>query len=261
MMDGNAMRFDPPSGETLDRAAGLVLSACRAAFADSLECVTLKGSAVRGDFIRGYSDFDFHVFLGPDAMDGERVPRLEGAVRFQKAFGDIDPEDFGASQIQIYFIDSQKYPADWVPPVEGTYRIFYGKLPSAARERSDSTYVHFAEQSLSTVGDSGKKIVERFVDKPNSRVSPVVRLLGATLKGYMYSVAVLLTSEPKAALRLKLDELALHVERGIGSEGHFSTFFEHVSNWLLVQQDHDYAREAFEEGVKALDEINCWLEK
>ena len=253
------MRFDRPSAETLNRAVGLVVSASKTAFADSLECVTLKGSAVKGDFIRGYSDFDFHVFLKPEAMDSERVPKVEGAIRFQKAFGDVDPEDFDASQFQIYFINSERYPPDWVPPVEGTYKVYWGILPSAAKEMDDSTYLRFAEQSLSSVGYSRQKIVERFVDKPNTRAPAIVRLLGATVKGYLYSVSVLLTSKPNTVLTLKLDEIIPLVEEGIGSRGHFATFFEYVSNWNLVQQNYDYAREAFREGTKALDEIACWL--
>ncbi len=253
------MRFDPPRPEVLNHAVSLVVSASKKAFADGLECVTLKGSAMKGDFIRGYSDFDFHVFLKPEAMDSEKVPKVEGAIQFQKAFGDVNPEDFEASQFQIYFINSKKYPTDWVPPVEGTYKIFWGILPSAAREKDDSTYLSFAKQSLSSVGYSREKIVERFVDKPNTRVPAIVRLLGATLKGHMYSVSILLTEKPKAVLRLKLDKMIPLVEEGVGSKGYFSAFFEHVLNWDLIQQNYDYARESFREGTKALDEIACWL--
>jgi len=218
----------------------------------------MKGSTVRGDFIQGYSDFDFNVFLKPEVMDGEKSPKVEGAMRFQRALGDIDPEDFGTSQFQIYFIDSEKYPHDWVSPVEGTYRVFWGNLPSIARQMEDSVYLSYAKRFLSDVEYSRKKIVERFIDKPNHRLPPIVRLLGASLKGYMYSVSVLLTSKPKIVLRSKLDKLLPIVEEGIGSKGYFSKFFGYVVNWSLIKKSHEYAREAFREGTKALDEIGCW---
>jgi len=48
------MKFDPPSQKLVDEASELVVSACKEAFGSSLECVTLKGSAVKGDFIGGY---------------------------------------------------------------------------------------------------------------------------------------------------------------------------------------------------------------
>lgn len=252
------MRFSPPGAEILNCAVDLVVSGCKTAFMDSLVCVILKGSAVRGDFIQGYSDFDFNVFLKPEVMDGEKSPNIEGAIQFQKAFGDIDPKDFGASQFQIYFINSEKYPHDWVSPVEGTYKIFWGDLPSIAKEMEDSMYLSYAKQFISDVEYSRKKIVERFVDKPNIRLPPVVRLLGASLKGYMYSVSVLLTSKPKIVLRSTLDKLLPIVEEGIGSKGYFSKFFGYVVNWSLVKRNYEYAREAFREGTKALDEIDCW---
>jgi hypothetical protein len=221
-------------------------------------CVTLKGSAVKGDFIQGYSDFDFHVFLRPEVMDGEKNPKIADAIRFQEAFGDVNPEDFGASQFQIYFINSEKYPQDWVLPIEGTYRICWGDLPSAAEELDDSTYLQHAKRFLSNVEHDKQSLVNRFVDKPNSRVPTYVRLLGAMVKGHMYSVAILATSKPKFILRLRLDKLVPIVEKETKSRC-FSVFFEHVSKWSLIREDHEYAREAFREGIEALDEIYCWF--
>jgi len=252
------IKFSPPRPEVLDRAVALVVSASETAFDENLECIILKGSAIKGDFIQGYSDFDFNVFLKPVAMDSERVPKVEEAIRFQKAFGVVNPEDFGVSQFQIYFINSEKYPLDWVPPVEGTYRVFWGTLPSSAKELEDSVYLSYAKQDLTSVEQDKQSIVSRFVDKPNTGVPPVVRLLGATVKGHMYSVSTLLTSKPKIVLGSRLDELILLVEEGIGSEGYFTKFFEYISNWAHVQQDYEYAREAFREGTKALDEIARW---
>ena len=253
------MRFDPPEAEVLDRAEDLVVSACKAIFGSSLICVTLKGSAVNGDFIRGYSDLDFHVFLKSDVMDGD-VPKAEYAIRFQKAFGHVNPEDFEVSQFQIYFINSGKYPEDWAPPVQGTYMVLWGSLPETAKELDDAAYVRFAEQhlSLSNIEYSRRSNVGRFVDKPDTRIAYYVRLLGATLKNYMYAVSVLLTRKPKVGFGLKLDKMIALVEEGIRSEGHLLAFFEQISDWQRIQQDPEYAREAFREGIQALDEIVWW---
>lgn len=254
------MRFDSPEAEVLDRAEDLVVSACKAVFGPCLLCVTLKGSAVKGDFILGYSDFDFHVFLKPNVMDGESAPKAEYGIRFQRAFGHVDPEEFGVSQFQIYFINSEKYPEDWAPPVEGTYRILWGSLPETAKELDDSAYLRVAEQhlSMSSIEYSRRSNVARFVDKPDTRIAYNVRLVGATLKNFMYSILVLLTRKPKVAFGLDLDKMIDLVEEGIGSEGHLLAFFEYVSDWQRIRQDPEYAREAFEEGVEALDEIALW---
>lgn len=252
------MTFSPPQTDIVDDAVSLVVTACKTAFTTNLVCVTLKGSIIKGDFIPGYSDFDFHVFLKPDAMDGEKVPKVDGAIRFQKAFGNVNPEEFGVSQFQIYFINSQHYPSHWSPPLKGTYQVLYGKVPFTVREGDDSAYLRFAKQNLTTIEYGRRKIVERFVDKPNKQIPRIVRLLGASLKSYMYSVAMLLTLNPRKILRTKLDKLIQIVEDGIDSKGHFSKYYNYASNWNLVLQDLDQMRDAFREGTKALDEIINW---
>jgi len=255
------MKFDSPSQKLVDEAAELVVSACKKSFGSSLECVTLKGSAVKGDFIRSYSDFDFHVYVKPEAMESERVPKVSYALRFQKAFGRVNPADYGASQFQIYFINSQRYPDDWAPPVEGTFRVVWGKLPSAVTEVGDEAYVQRANENLRTVGDTRNTLIGRFVDKPDAAVPGLVRLLGVNLKNFMYSVMILVSNEPKDGLRLRLDEMITEVEKGVGSKGHLNAYFEQISDWAAIQQDADKARAAFEEGMAALSEIERWYNR
>jgi len=255
------MNFSPPKAEVLNHATESIVSACKTTFTDNLECITLKGSAIKGDFIQGYSDFDFHVFIKPEAMDGEKNPKLKYAILFQKAIGDITPKDFGASQFQIYFINSKKYPRNWVAPVKGTYRILWGNLPPIAKERSDLAYLRSARQSLSHVSDDKQMLIRRFVDKPNPGVPAVVRLLGVTVKSHMYSVAILATSKPKTVLRSKLNELISIVEEEIRSKEHLCRFFEYICDWSKIHENHDYARDAFGEGIEVLDEIACWVRR
>jgi len=253
------MKFHPPNKKLVDDAADLVVSACKESFGSSLEYVTLKGSAVKGDFVPGYSDFDFHVFLGPEAMESERVPKIGCALRFQKAFGRVKPADYGVSQFQIYFINSQRYPADWVPPAEGTFRVVWGELPSAVTEADNQLYIQQANKNLKTADDTRRSLIGRFVDKPDAAIPGLVRLLGTFLKGYMYSVMILLLTEnPKDGIKLRLDEMITQVEKGIGSKGHFAVYFDQISDWAVIQQNADKVRAAFEEGMEALEEIGRW---
>ena len=256
--DGIEVRFIPPSQKLIDEASDLVVSACKKAFGGSLECVTLKGSAVKGDFIPGYSDFDFHVFLNSKVMESERIPKINYALRFQKAFGHVNPKNYGVSQFQIYFIDSQRYPADWTPSVEGTFKVVWGKMPFATKEADNQGYIRQANESLKTVWDTRRNLVGRFVDKPDTQISSFVRLLGTFLKGYMYSVLVLLADNPKVGLRLPLDKMVVQVEKGINSKGHFTIFFDKIFDWTTIQQNSDKARETLKEGIKALEEIAHW---
>jgi hypothetical protein len=172
-------------------------------------------------------------------------------------FGDVEPDDHGVSQFQIYFINAEQYPADWIPPVDGTYRVVHGELPDSAAEVGDAAYLQSAEVLLTNVGYSRYKIVERFVDKPDTRIAAIVRLLGATLKGYMYSVAMVVTTTPKIALRMKLGELIRVVEDHLDTD-RFRAFFSLVTHWDHIQRDHEYARAAFRKGTEALDVIKSW---
>jgi len=105
---------------------------------------------------------------------------------------------------------------------------------------------------------SREKRIAGFVDRPSTQLPSAIRLLGATLKGYMYSIAIVLTEKPKQILKLRLDELLPIVEKGIESKGHFTQFFEYVSNWARIKRSREYALIAFKEGFDALDEIYVW---
>jgi hypothetical protein len=77
----------------------------------------------------------------------------------------------------------------------------------------------------------------------------------------MYSVLILLSDNPKDGLRLRLDEMITQVEKGVGSKGHLTAYFNQISIWATIQQNSDKARTAFKEGMKALDEIGNWYDK
>ena len=51
------MKFDSPEHAVLNHFISMFVSAYKIVFIDGLECVTLKELAVKGDFIKGYSDF------------------------------------------------------------------------------------------------------------------------------------------------------------------------------------------------------------
>jgi hypothetical protein len=70
---------------------------------------------------------------------------------------------------------------------------------------------------------------------------------------------MLLLTQPKTALRMKLDSIIPLVGEGIGSIGHISRFFEYVSNWPRIQESPELARDAFREGISAIEEISTWI--
>ena len=176
----------PKLRDALDR----VVASCREAFGDALRCVILKGSALKGDFLFGYSDLDIHAFVDPDALVGDRTPTLDHALRFQEAIGDMAPRDAGASQFQVYFLRADRPPDDWTPAVPGSYAVVYGEPPPALTNWRDADFVGQAVRNLAGIPGEVLMLTGRILDKPDTSLAAYVRLAGTFVKGRAYSAAI-----------------------------------------------------------------------
>lgn len=182
--------------ERLVEAVDLLLSALRDCFGETLRCVLLKGSTLKGDFIPGYSDLDLHSFLSPDVMVGRAAPRPELAMRFQASIGKLEPHDYGCNSFQLYFLNYESYPAGWAKPVPGSYVVLHGDLPPGFTDVTAHEYREHARAALARVPVIVAQLIERGIDKPDRSLPPVLRLAGIELKQATYAAASLLTDDP-----------------------------------------------------------------
>jgi hypothetical protein len=127
-----------------DALCARVIEAAIVAFGRQLRCGILKGSALKGDFIPHYSDFGVHLFVDPAAMQAVDVPRLDRALAFQAAFGQVDPRAYAVNACQVSFIAGGRYPDGWVKPIPGTYQVVYGEPPPGFAEADSADYVRSA---------------------------------------------------------------------------------------------------------------------
>ena len=235
-----------------------VVRACRDAFGEHLQCVIVKGSAVKGDFLPGYSDLDVHAFVHPDVLMSDRAPKLEYAMRFQEAIGGLEPRDAGASQFQVYFLPADRPAEDWAPAVPGSYEVVYGEAPAALANWRDFDYEGRAKQSLARIPGDVRMLIERTLDKPNRSLPLYVRLAGTFVKGHAYSAAILASGDAGRALTMRTSELLQFLEDADPSLASVRRFFDFAADWDRVERDPAYAREAYRAAIEALDATQRW---
>lgn len=247
----------PPMPEDdRDRLTTLMVDRIRAVFADGVLGVALQGSALKGDFVPGYSDFDLHVFVRSDrvAMLDSRTPHMELGLAFQAAIGDVDAVQFGCSSIQIFFVDALNYPADWAPPVPGSTLLVYGELPNLPVLEADEMRRR-AAAVVARAPRAANQMVGRILDKPDVKLAPYVRLFGATLKPAVYAAATLQGAPPLEVWTWPLARVLPLVEPVWCSSGGLTAFFAEVWRWEEVRQDPARLREMFRVGYGAIHEL------
>ena len=229
-----------------------LLSAVQEIFGELAEAIILKGSLVKGDFIPYFSDVDLHVFAQSAAMEGPMVPKLEYCLEFQSRFGDLDPEEFGVSQFQVYFLDIDDYPRNWTPPLPGTYRVIWGAvdIPLPTEEfMCDQAHLYMRNLPFQVQG-----LIHRFIDKPDTGIAPLVRLLGVFLKPAVYELATLLGHDPIGIWTKPLDEVLAITESALGVNS-LGEFYQGVRPWQYVREQPDKLRHLFGLGVRCSDAL------
>lgn len=244
--------------EDLRAALASIVQACRVAFGPHLRCVMVKGSAIKGDFLPLYSDLDVHAFVDPSVLVADRSPKLEHALRFQEAIGELEPRDAGVSAFQVYFLRADRMIEEWSPPVPGSYEVVHGDPPSWLARWREFDYVGKAKRTLARIPDDRRTLTDRVLDKPNRSLATFVRLAGMFLKGAAYDAATVASNDPQRALTMRTPELLTYLESVDRSLVAVRRFFDSVADWRRVESNPAYARGAFRQAIEALEAIERW---
>jgi len=244
----------------LRESVDAIVQACQVAFGPHLKCVILKGSALKGDFVRNYSDLDLHAYVDPEALLADRTPKLEHALRFQEAIGDLEPRAAGASQFQVYFLRSDRSTAGWSPSVPGSYEVVYGEIPPALSGWKDFDFRSHMKETLARIGDDRRTLIGKVLDKPNAALATYVRLAGSYVKNMAYSAAVIASGDPVWTFSLSRDDLSKYLSRVDRSLAAIGEFFDIVTDWAKIERNPTAARGAFRKAIEALDAIGAWAQ-
>ncbi|MHB0884953.1 MAG: hypothetical protein ACYC6V_05040 [Bacillota bacterium] len=245
----------PMAAEPRVHLTALFLAALTETFGPALQAAVVKGSAYKGGFIPGFSDFDLHAYLrssvGP--MLDHRTPSLDLALAFQAAIGQIDVKPFGPGDAQVYLIDADHYPDDWTPPLPGTYELVYGELPAGLPKPTRERLISEAQAYFPPVLRGAFALIGRLLDKRDSSLPPLVRLLGTYLKPAPYHAAILDGADPLVVWTRPLPEVLAAVEPTWDPSRRLTRYFLEAYRWTEVRQDPSRLRAMFKVGYEGLE--------
>lgn len=232
-----------------------LVQAAHAVYGPDVHGVIIKGSCLTDDFIPYYSDFDMHLFISDEQLSAPRLPRIEHALAFQEAIGDIQPVDFQVSVLEIYFVPwFAGYPSDWAKPWPGTYQVVDGAIPAGFTEVTVESYLQRANQHLGWFSAWIDELSRRVAIAQDEQLPELVRQLGAILKPLTYVLTTLLTGHPEWAWKLPL-ATALEIVVTAVPSGALSEFFTLVSRWPLSSLQ---SRQLIAIAYRAVAEVREW---
>lgn len=237
------MKHGPPLDS--DLAAEIerkVIDAATTVLEDRVVAVVVKGSAINGDFIPYFSDFDAHIYVDETALRGPRSLSLEYTLRFQELFSNIEPDRYQVSQVQVIFLAATGRPDDWLPPVPGTYRVVHGSLPAGLTVLDEDMFERQARAGLKGIDDLTNGFLERIVDKPDGALAPIVRLMGTFLKPALRQAATVLGAPPIDIWTWSQTRVLDAVEPAVIPDGAASSYFSRAQHWSSARNDPSQLR-------------------
>lgn len=249
-MPGHAPPMDP---ELVDELSGRMHAIAQEVFADAMTGMIAKGSAIKGDFIPDYSDFDVHIFARDEVMRAPLVPHASIAIPFQERFSAIDIGRYRVSQIQVMVISASEHPPDWVPAMPGAYRLISGSLPDGLPEITDDLLRQHARDGLVRWSGWVDTVLARIIDKSDGQLADNVRLTGTIMKAALYEAAIVLGDTPTHTWRRPLTDVLAMVEPDRLPDRQATRFFEHAWRWADVRQDGSVLRTMLADGISVLE--------
>jgi hypothetical protein len=222
---------------------------------ERLRAMIVKGSAIKGDFIPHFSDFDVHLFAGEEAMRAPLTPLPEIALAFQEHFSMIDVPSYQVSQIQVMFIAASNPPEDWIPALPGTFRLVHGELPETLPVVTPELIREKAREGLAAIPGWIDTLVARMPDKPDDKLEDTVRLTGTILKAALYEAAIVLGTEPEQTWLARLAEVLDVVEPALMPARSATRYYARAWRWAEVRHDGPQLRAMFCDGITALEAL------
>lgn len=216
----------------------------------------LYGSVLKGDFIPGCSDIEFHLYLNADAFDAEGKLPLELGLAIQRDLARIDPAPFG--YIQCYALPG-KVPDGQIGPIPGAYHLLSGELPVA--EATGEQLAQAAKNALSRLTPVPEYISLHLLRHGSGKVERTVRRLCTDVWPTLYHVLTLQQDDPIAVWRLpKPDAIAL-LDEGVSPGQEIRAFDRAVRAYYPAQESVEDMLTVIESGVAFLGAAKKWWDE
>lgn len=241
-----------------DELTTRVVDAAKEGFGVHLRGAIVKGSAYKGGFVPGYSDFDLHLMVDGAAMDGPLTPTLECAMRLQRALGTIEREPYRVSDVQVYAVHKDAYPQEWLPPLPRSFTLVYGAYPKEWDTPNPNFVRDRAQQFIAQLPAVRAGEIRSFQDKSDRNLARPVRLLGTALKPALYCGAVLCGYDPIDVWSVRPIELVQWARKeGLSMESCWD-FLTATGEWEVIRDDPDRLREMWRRGMEGLLDLESW---
>lgn len=235
---------------------GAVLSALQDVLGTRLRGLILKGSAVHGDFIPGYSDVDLHAFVDESALIAPQTLSTRDSLALQRQLGALPLDAMGVSSLQLFVISwADGYPPEWVKPWPGMYTLVYGELPRGFTDVSRDQYVRGAHECVRLFPEWKHAILRRTINSTDLALAGMARELGAVVKPMAFVAATLITKDPRAIWSGPLSRVLDVIEPVVSPGRAFSAFFRGLQPW---PPDPDSLRQLIQTGSDAIDDTWAW---
>ena len=250
------VRTPPMDPALVDALSQVMLDIAQDVFGSSMTGMIVKGSAIKGDFIPYFSDFDVHLFADDRVMRGPLVPDISVAIPFQERFSAIDVDAWQVSQIQVMMIAADNPPHGWIPPLPGSYRVIAGNTPPSYNNVDSDRFKHQAKLNLSGYARWVETLLGRIVDKPDHQLADSVRLAGTIMKAALYEAAIELGDDPVDVWNRSLQEILQTVEPQVFDNRPASRYYERAWNWRDIRTDGNELRPMLADALSTLDKLS-----
>ncbi|TCT25449.1 hypothetical protein EDD68_1031, partial [Melghiribacillus thermohalophilus] len=136
--------------------------------------IILQGSAYKGGTIRNCSDIDFQVFVNNRALDNNGYLHYQicKEIQKEKELSRINISPFRNIQTDVF--SKETFPSDYSKPIEGTYKIIYGKVP--IREASQEEIFNSAVNTLKSIDLNPKFVTNDLLEVLRNKMCLILPL-------------------------------------------------------------------------------------
>jgi len=229
---------------------------CKAVFGDNLVAIINKGSSVKGGFIPGLSDIDFHVYLKDDAFISRDYIKLEYGLSLQEKIDVLLRKyDIEESQIQVIALNVEN-PKRWSGPLPGTYVILYGD--GCPEPEPVAWEMLEADELILSSPYYFYNLINSYADKSNEELAEFVRKINPCVTPTLYRVLSLITNDPLKVWAMtrfevleSLKNLDSDVAKQIAQLG--NEYFCLAGQRAKLKTDPELCRTALRVGFKIID--------
>jgi hypothetical protein len=217
--------------------------------------LTCFGSAVKGGFIPGVSDIDFHLYLQDAAFTSAGKLRLEIALAIHSDLAQINPAPFryidgGAERGPL--------PEGHVGPIPGNYHLIAGRLPLA--EATAEQLQAQARWSLSRLAPIPEFVSEDLLHHGEGRgqLALTVRVLCQVIWPVLYQVCCLDQADALRVWQLPKQEVIALLPQDEPLGQSIDAFNQAVWAYYPSETSVDAALHVIERGVGFLQAAKDW---